>query len=642
MCGIAGIFVTGATGVTGAPGTAGSGGAVRRETVERMTRALAHRGPDDDGFHVKGPVGLGHRRLSIIGLATGHQPIFTADGRLAIVFNGEIYNYKALRRELEARGHRFRTETDTEAILLAYREWGTDSVRRLRGMFAYAIWDEGERTLFLARDRLGIKPLYVAWDGKTLRFGSEIKAILEDPEMRATLDPLALDEYLTYLYVPAPRSIFREIRKLRPGHWLRVTERGTEEREYWDLVIRPGPPRSEEETAEGVLAALEESVAAHLMSEVPLGAFLSGGIDSSAVVGAMARLTGRPVRTASIGFREAAYDELPFARRVAAAFGTDAHERTVEARAADILDRLTWHYDEPFADSSMVPTWYVSEVARERVTVALSGDGGDENFAGYRRMRIDALENRIRASLPRWARRGVLAPVAAAYPKADRLPRLFRGKTLLTNLSLTPERAYHNTMRWFTPAMKARLYRPALRAAVGSHDPFSVQEEYFRRSEGWDPLSRIQYVDFKTYLPDDILAKVDRASMAHSLEVRVPLLDHLFVEHVAAIPAAMKLKRGEGKHIFKRALRGLVPDEVLTRKKMGFSVPLDRWFRGDLRRPFEERVLAPGSWSESLLEPAAIRRLWDEHQRGARDHSYGLWALLVLEHWGRRFGGGTP
>jgi asparagine synthase (glutamine-hydrolysing) len=633
MCGIAGVFLAGET---------GGGAVVRRETVERMARVLEHRGPDDEGFHVKGPVGLGFRRLSIIGLATGHQPIFTEDGRLAIIFNGEIYNYLSLRGELEARGHRFRTETDTEVILLAYREWGADSVRRLRGMFAYAIWDEAARTLFLARDRLGIKPLYYSWDGRALRFGSEIKALLQDPDMRVTLDPLALDEYLTYLYVPAPRSIFREIRKLRPGHTLTVTEKGIEDREYWDLAIRPGPARNEVETAEGLREALRETVAAHLMSEVPLGAFLSGGIDSSAVVGTMAGLLDQPVRTASIGFREDAYDELPFARRVAAAFGADAHERTVEARAADILDRLTWHYDEPFADSSMVPTWYVSQVARERVTVCLSGDGGDENFAGYRRMRYDFLENRIRARIPRWARRRVLAPVAAAYPKADRLPRIFRGKTLLTNLTLSPERAYHNTMRWFTPAMKGRLYRPALQASVGEHDAFSVQEEFFRRSEGWHPLSRIQYVDFKTYLPDDILAKVDRASMAHSLEVRVPLLDHLFVEHAAAIPAAMKLKHGEGKYIFKRALRGLLPEEVLARPKMGFGVPLDRWFRGDLKRPFEERVLAPGSYLESHFEPAAIRALWNEHQSGARDHSYGLWALLTLEHWGRRFGGGAP
>lgn len=624
MCGICGIF---------APGS----GAVDRAVVERMTSAIAHRGPDDDGFHVAGPIGLGHRRLSIIGVETGHQPIFTEDRKLAIIFNGEIYNYRQLRSELEGRGHRFRTETDTEAILLAYREWGADSVKRLRGMFAYAIWDEPARTLFLARDRLGIKPLYYAWDGTTLRFGSEIKALLEDPAFRPTLDPLALDEYLTYLYVPAPRSIFREVRKLRPGHTLTATVRGIEDREYWDLAIRPGPRRSEEEEIEALRAALTDSVACHLMSEVPLGAFLSGGIDSSAVVGTMARLSDSPVRTESIGFREDAYDELPSARQVARAFGADARERIVEAHAADILDELAWHYDEPFADSSMVPTWYVSKAARERVTVCLSGDGGDENFAGYRRMRFDYLENRIRSRLPRWVRRGVLAPVAAAYPKADRLPQVFRGKTLLTNLTLSPERAYHNTMRWFTPAMKARLYRPALRAAVGEHDAFGVQEEFFRRSEGWHPLSRIQYVDFKTYLPDDILAKVDRASMAHSLEVRVPLLDHRFVEHAATIPADLKIRNGTGKYIFKRALEGLVPADVLARRKMGFSVPLDLWFRGELRAPFEQRVLGAGSFTESLFEPGAVRSLWDEHQKGIRDRSYPLWALLTLEHWGRRF-----
>ena len=624
MCGICGLF---------APGT----GTVDRSLVERMTRTIVHRGPDDEGIHVKGPVGLGFRRLSIIGIETGHQPMFTEDGRLAIIFNGEIYNYRELRRELEARGHRFRTETDTETILLGYREWGADSVRRLRGMFAYAVWDEAAGTLFLARDRLGIKPLYYAWDGRTLRFGSEIKTMLEDPAFRPTLDPLALDEYLTYLYVPAPRSIYREVRKLRPGHTLTATARGVEEREYWDLDIRPGPARSEGEVVEELRDVLCDAVDCHLMSEVPLGAFLSGGIDSSAVVATMAKLSDKPVRTESIGFREDAYDELPFARQVAQAFGTDAHEKIVEAHAADILDALAWHYDEPFADSSMVPTWYVSQAARERVVVCLSGDGGDENFAGYRRMRFDYLENRIRSRIPRWVRRGVLAPVAAAYPKADRLPRVFRGKTLLTNLTLPPERAYHNTMRWFTPAMKARLYRPHLRAAVGDHDAFSVQEEFFRRSEGWHPLSRIQYVDFKTYLPDDILAKVDRASMAHSLEVRVPLLDHRFVEHVAAIPADLKIKNGTGKYVFKRALQGMLPDEVLTRRKMGFSVPLDLWFRGELRAPFEERVLAPGSFVESLFEPAAVRALWEEHQAGTRDRSYPLWGLLVLEHWGRRF-----
>jgi asparagine synthase (glutamine-hydrolysing) len=629
MCGIAGLF------------DSDGREPVSRATVERMTGAIAHRGPDDDGFHVEGPIGLGHRRLSIIGVSTGHQPIFTDDHRFAIVFNGEIYNYLPLREELRGLGCRFATETDTEVILYAYRVWGADSVRRLRGMFAYAIWDAAERTLFLARDRLGIKPLYYHWDGRRIRFASEIKAILADPDARVSLDPLALDEYLTYLYVPAPRSIYREVRKLEAGHTLTVSASGLDEREYWDLSFEPGPQRSEEEIASGLRDALTDSVSSHLMSEVPLGAFLSGGIDSSAVVGTMARLIDRPVQTASIGFKESAYDELPYARRMAQTFGADAHERIVDANAADILDQLSWFYDEPFADSSMVPTYYVSQVARERVIVCLSGDGGDENFAGYRRMRYDYLENRIRAAIPSAVRRGLIAPLARAYPKADWLPRPLRAKTLLTNLTLSPERAYHNTMRWFTPEMKKSLYRPALRDAVGDHDAFEVMGRYFRKTEGWHPLSRIQYVDIKTYLVDDILTKVDRASMAHSLEVRVPLLDHVFMEYAAAIPADLKLRGGEGKYIFKRALRGLVPDEVLDRRKMGFSVPLDRWFRNGLRRPFEDRVLASDAFTATLFEQSAIKRWWGEHQLGVRDHSYALWALLVLEHWGRRFPDGS-
>ncbi|HSQ61199.1 MAG TPA: XrtA/PEP-CTERM system amidotransferase [Acidobacteriota bacterium] len=625
MCGIAGLFAA-------RPGTD-----VDPAVVRAMTRTLVHRGPDDEGVHVEGPIGLGHRRLAIIDVATGHQPVFDASGRSAIVFNGEIYNYLELRRELESMGHRFRTESDTEVILEAYRAWGATSVKRLRGMFAYAIWDADRRTLFLARDRLGIKPLYYSWDGSVCRFGSELKALLADPSFRGTLDPLALDEYLTYLYVPAPRSIYREIRKLPAGHTLTVTEGGAELREYWDLSFAATRGGDADEHAAAIREALRDAVSCHLMSEVPLGAFLSGGIDSSAVVGTMATLLDRPVQTASIGFREAAYDELPYAREVARAFGADAYERVVDADAAQILERLAWHYDEPFADSSMVPTYYVSQVARERVVVCLSGDGGDENFAGYRRMRYDLLENRIRARLPGPIRRGVLAPLARLYPKADWLPRPLRAKTLLTNLTLDPERAYHNTMRWMTPEMKRALYRPEVRAAVGDHDAFDVMGRYFRRSEGWHPLSRIQYVDIKTYLVDDILTKVDRASMAHSLEVRVPLLDHRFMETAAAIPADWKLRGGEGKWIFKRALRGLVPDEVLTRRKMGFSIPLAEWFRGPLRASFESSVLGGDAFGATLFEAAALRRLWGEHQSGARDHAYVLWSLLMLEHWGRRF-----
>jgi asparagine synthase (glutamine-hydrolysing) len=626
MCGIAGLHTPGKEAVPSL------------DLLRSMTRAIAHRGPDDEGTFLRPSVGLGHRRLAIIDVGSGQQPMLSADSGTAIVYNGEIYNFRALRSELEALGHSFRTGSDTEVILAAYAAWGEGCAARLRGMFAFAIWDGPRERIYLARDRIGIKPLYYAWDCGTLRFGSEIKAILADPTVGRELDLLALDEYLSYLYVPAPRSIFRRIRKLRPGHWMTVSREGLVEREYWDLAFAPDRDRTLGDWTRGVRRALEESVEAHLMSEVPLGAFLSGGIDSTAVVGVMAGLIDGPVQTASIGFQDGAYDELPYARAAARAFHTDAYEKVVAPSAAAILDRLVWHFDEPFADSSMVPTYYVSQVARERVTVALSGDGGDENFAGYRRYRFDALENRLRSRVPAWFRRSVVASAARAYPKADWLPRPLRGKTLLTNLAASPERAYYHTMTWFTPALKRSLYLPWLSDAVSDHDAFDVMGAHFARCRGLDPLSRIQYVDFKTYLPDDILAKVDRASMAHSLEVRVPLLDHRFVEYAATIPPEWKLRGGAGKYIFKESLRGLVPDPILDRRKMGFSVPLAEWFRGELRPAFEGSVLAEDGFVSRYFRLPTIRRWWGQHQRGTTDHAYRLWALLALEAWGRRFG----
>ncbi len=625
MCGIAGIFHTDPSKVASA------------NQLQCMTSVLIHRGPDEGSYYVDGPVGLGHRRLSIIDLEGGKQPLFNEDKTKAIVFNGEIYNFQSLHETLLQKGHRFTTRSDTETILHAYEEYGERCVHHLRGMFAFAIWDGQKRKLFLARDRVGIKPLYYHWDGRKFLFASEIKAILQDPTVRREIDPLALDDYLTYLYIPAPKTIFKNICKLRPGYILTVSERGLEEQEYWDLAFEPKDGLRESDYAAGLLEKLRESVSIHLMSEVPLGAFLSGGVDSSAVVGVMAGLLDQPVNTASIGFREAGFDELPYARIVAKKFQTQAYERTVEANAAKILDDLVWHFDEPFADSSMVPTYYVSQVARERVTVCLSGDGGDENFAGYRRYRFDFLENRIRAILPwalRWPLFGTLGRV---YPKADWLPQVFRAKTLLTNLSLSPEEGYFHSLSWFTPEMKGLLYKEPLKKALNGYDPFSVMKAYFDRTRGWDPLSRIQYVDIKTYLVDDILTKVDRASMAHSLEVRVPLLDHEVMEYAASIPACYKLQNGEGKYIFKKVLQGLLPSEVLNRRKMGFSVPLARWFQGDLKRMFEERIFTKNAFIRDLFDPDPIRRWWMQHQRGTRDYSSYLWALLVLECWGRRF-----
>ena len=625
MCGITGIFYPRASDT------------VEVNQLHRMTSVLVHRGPDEGDVYSEGPIGLGHRRLSIIDLTGGKQPIFNEDRTMAIVFNGELYNFQRLRETLLQRGHRFITKSDTEVILHAYEEYGSQCVQHLRGMFAFAVWDGVKKQLFLARDRVGIKPLYYYWNGQKFLFGSEIKALLQDPTVQRNIDPYALDEYLTYLYIPAPRTIFQQIYKLRPGHTLTVSECGLKEEEYWDLTFQPESDQPEHDVAEGVLEKLRESVSVHLMSEVPLGAFLSGGIDSSAVVAIMAGLLDQPVNTASIGFREAEFDESPYARAVAQQFQANAYEKTVEADAAKILETLAWHFDEPFADSSMVPTYYVSQVARERVTVCLSGDGGDENFAGYRRYRFDVFENAVRKVLPQSLRGPLFGALGCLYPKADWLPRIFRGKTLLTNLSLAPERAYFQTMSWFTPAMKRLLYRDSLRTALSGYDSFTVMQQYFDRTQGWDPLSRIQYVDIKTYLVDDILTKVDRASMAHSLEVRVPLLDHEFMEYVARIPAGYKLHAGEGKYIFKKALAELLPKEVMARTKMGFSIPLATWFRGPLRKSFDERIFTKGAFIENLFDVAPIRQWWEQHQRGTRNYAPELWALLVLEYWGRRF-----
>jgi asparagine synthase (glutamine-hydrolysing) len=625
MCGISGIF---------SPQASES---PSFELLQRMTAVLAHRGPDDNGFYRQGPVGLGHRRLSIIDVAGGKQPIVSADGMKAIVFNGEIYNFKALRRTLTEQGYRFVTQSDTEVILAAYSAYGTRCVEQLRGMFAFAIWDGTTQRLFLARDRVGIKPLYYCWDGNTFLFASELKAILQDRRVQRDIDPCAVDDYLTYLYIPAPKTIFRRIRKLRPGHTLTVSAEGLAEREYWDLTFEPKERVGEAEYAAGLREKLHEAVAIRLMSEVPLGAFLSGGLDSSAVVGLMTKLLDQPVNTASIGFREAGFDELPYARDVARAFHTAAHERTVEADAAKILDTLLWHYDEPFADASMVPTYYVSEVARERVTVCLTGDGGDENFAGYRRYRFDLFENRLRRWFPAALRRPVFGTLGWMYPKADWLPQIFRAKTLLTNLSLPPEQAYYHSMCRFTPVMKHVLYHDAFKRDLGGYDSFSVMHDYFNRCRDWDPLSRVQYVDIKTYLVDDILTKVDRASMAHSLEVRVPLLDHEVMEYAAQIPSDYKLRRGEGKYIFKRAMTDFIPAAVLHRPKMGFALPLAQWFRRELRTTFEDHVFGPNAFLTTLCDIMPIRQWWGQHQRGTRDYAYHLWALLVLECWGKKF-----
>lgn len=605
--------------------------------IKKMTDTLEHRGPDAEGFYVNGPIGLGHRRLKIIDLSGGAQPMFNEDRSLVVVFNGEIYNFAELKKVLQSHGHVFKTNSDTEVLLHGYEEWKSNLLDKLRGMFAFAIWDEKNRQLFLARDRLGIKPLYYYRDQDTFLFASEIKAILQDSAVARNIEPAAVDDYLTYMYIPAPKTIYKKIFKLFPGHYMYIDRNGARESEYWDISFRAVENMSESEISTRLEEELSDAVKCRLISDVPLGAFLSGGIDSSAVVGIMSGLSNSPVNTASIGFQESEFDELPFARIVAQKYKTNAYEQIVHADAADILDQLVWYYDEPFADSSMVPTFYVSEVARQRVTVALSGDGGDENFAGYRRYRYDFLENRVRSLLPPTLRAPLFGALGKIYPKADWLPQVFRAKTLLTNLALSPERAYFHSMSWFNDDLKNKLYRQSFKKELGAYDAFSVMERYYKKADGLDPLSRTQYVDIKTYLVDDILTKVDRASMARSLEVRVPLLDHLFMGFAASIPYHYKLKRGEGKYIFKKSISKYVPDEILSRPKRGFSIPLAQWLRRELVPLFNERVFSPKSFLQEMFEMQQIEKMWKQHQRGTRDYSYHLWALLILESWAEKF-----
>jgi asparagine synthase (glutamine-hydrolysing) len=625
MCGICGIYHY------------GNDGPVSEATLRRMTDVIAHRGPDDDGFYLNGRVGLGHRRLSIIDVAGGHQPIFNEDGTVAIIFNGEVYNYRELAALVEARGHQLRTRSDTETIVHLYEEFGAQCVAMLRGMFAFALWDERRRVLLLARDRLGKKPLYYADGDGRLVFGSELKSLLENPQVPRALDPEALADYFSFQYIPAPKTVFRRVRKLRPAHYLIVTPRGAREQEYWDIDFSRTEERGEEEWCELLLAAYREAVGARLMSEVPLGAFLSGGVDSSSVVALMSELTRRPVVTASIGFTIEKYSEVNDARRFAESLGAEHHERIIAPDAVSVAEKLAWHYDEPFADSSAVPTYYVSQAARELVTVALSGDGGDESFAGYRRYRFDAAENRVRALVPASLRQPFFGALAAVYPRADWLPQPLRAKATLHNLSLDPAAAYFNSVYGAMANERAGLLGGDLARQLNDYNPFDVFRYHFDRARTDDPLARVQYVDIKTYLADDILTKVDRASMAVSLEVRSPLLDHRLMELAARIPSHLKLRGGAGKYIFKRAVSRILPPEILARRKQGFVLPLAEWLRADLRA-LAESALFDSSMQDSLLNRATVERLWRQHQSGLRDYARPLWAILMFRLWQRKFG----
>ena len=622
MCGIAGILETNAA------------RDIDRAALARMNQAQFHRGPDEGAMHLEAGIGLAHRRLAIIDVTTGQQPLFNEDRSVVIVFNGEIYNYAELIPELVALGHVFHTRSDTEVIVHAWEAWGRDCVKRLRGMFAFALWDRKQQTLFLARDRLAVKPLYYAWlaDGSFI-FGSELKSLLAHGGMARDMDPLAVEEYFALGYVAEPRTIFRQAFKLAPAHTLSVRRGEPVEapQPYWDVRFTLDNRIGVDDACAELDARLQESVRLRMISEVPLGAFLSGGVDSSAVVATMAGLSNEPVNTCSIAFDDPAFNEAAFAQTVADRYRTNHHVETVQIDDFDLIDTLARQYDEPYADSSAIPTYRVCQLARKHVTVALSGDGGDESFGGYRRYRLHLMEERMRAALPLAVRKPIFSALARAYPKADWAPRMFRAKTTFQGIARTSVQAYFHTMSILSDPMRERLFSPQFKRELGGYSAQQVFDRHAERAQTDDPLALIQYLDLKTYLVGDINTKVDRASMAHSLEVREPLMDHELVEWLATLPSALKIRGQEGKFLLKKAMEPRLPDEILYRPKMGFSVPLARWFRGPLKERVRRAVLGPRLAETGWFDRGYLEHLIDAHQSGARDYSAPLWTLLMFE-----------
>jgi asparagine synthase (glutamine-hydrolysing) len=621
MCGICGIFES------------DQACRIAPETIERMNGTLTHRGPDDAGYHFEPGLALGHRRLSIIDLSAGAQPMTNEDGTVWIVFNGEIYNFPELRTFLISKGHQFRTHSDTETIIHLYEELGAECFSSLRGMFAIALWDRRERRLVLARDRIGKKPLYYAWNGKRLVFGSELKAVLAAGDINRNLDLTAVADYFSQLCVPSPKSIYAGVRKVRPAHYVIASAKGIEEQEYWDLTFTGREEHTEKKWCDQIRGTLSEAVKGRLISDVPLGSFLSGGLDSSAVVATMSRLLDQPVKTCAVGFEEEDFNELPYAQEVAAYLHTDHRDVMVRPNAIEIVNRLAWHFDEPFADSSAIPTYYVSKAARENVTVALTGDGGDESFAGYRRYRDDADENRLRGFFPASMRRRVFEPLGRWYPTLERAPRILRGKSALQIIGGEPLEGYLRHVS--APATTVRsILSDDVSRQLGGYDARERLRDYYRRSDGPDHLSRIQYLDIKTYLTDDICTKVDRASMAVSLEVRSPLLDQQFMELAARIPSQLKLHRGTTKYIFKEAVREMLPKQTLTRRKQGFGVPIGEWFRSEVKEMAHATLF---DCPDGILNETYLRSAWDRHQARVRDLSGFLWAAFMFRLWQKTF-----
>jgi asparagine synthase (glutamine-hydrolysing) len=601
MCGIAGIW------------NYKSGRPAERERLQAITQDLAHRGPDGDGYYFGPGPGLGHRRLSIIDLAGGRQPMSNEDGTVWITFNGEIYNFPELRTELLRRGHVFRTNSDTEAIVHLYEDYGEGCFEKLRGMFALAIWDDRRQRLVLARDRIGIKPLFYGLGEEGIVFGSELKCVVNSGKVALDIDPAALADLFTFFYIPSPKTIYRNAYSLEPSHYLVVTREGVSKGRYWDLSGEVLRLPNEQDYEEQLYTGLRDSVQCHLLSDVPVGAFLSGGVDSSAVVALMAGLVPHPVMTCSIGFQDREFNELPRARTVAQAFHTDHHEQVVASEPAKVLAELVHYYDQPFPDHSSIPTYYVSRLARERVKVVLSGDGGDENFGGYSRYRRHLFLKKLRRFVPSALQSALQKPLHSwegardSHTLPHRLARVFQ------QLLLGCREGYLDAMTITSRSLRARLLGPELERELRGYDPLDSFRRIYDNAPFTDPLSKIFYLDLKTYLVDDILTKVDRASMANSLEVRVPLLDYKVVEFAHSLPLHLKIRNGQGKYLLRKVAARHLPAAHLALQKKGFRVPMASWMRGELRDWVREAILPA---SNNLLDRAGVQQTWDQFQRG--------------------------
>jgi len=609
---------------------------INRGTLSAMLGVLHHRGPDDEGVYINAGIGLGHKRLSIIDLQTGHQPIGNEDETLQIVFNGEIYNFQDLKVILESKGHQFKTKTDTEVILHMYEEYGTSCVTHLRGMFAFAIWNEKKKELFCARDRVGKKPLYYTFINDSFIFASEIKALLQYPGIQKKVSVEAIDYFLTYNYIPPPTTIFQGVYALMPAHYMRITHNKIVEiNSYWDIDFSKKLNISFTEAQHMLRQKLKEAVKLRMISDVPLGAFLSGGIDSSIVVALMSELSTEPVKTFSIGFEEESFSELSYARLVAERYGTDHHEFIVKSNAIEILPKLVWHYDQPYGDSSALPSYYVARETRKFVAVALNGDGGDESFAGYLRHKAGMISESCYHVVPQWF----------WHRLYKLMPTVSKQKNILRYLKRFAEAAGENPARrnvlWhclFRDELRARIYSKQMLHDIASINTFALLEDIFTRTQTNYLLDRILYTDIKTYLPGDLLVKMDIATMIHSLEARSPFLDHELMGWTAQLPVSFKMNYFNGKYILKKAFKSYLPKPIIKRQKMGFGVPLEAWFRQKpLNTYLKDHVLSMKSKQRGYFKHEVIKKLIDEHEHGAYDHGYRLWALLILEIWHRLF-----